>query len=40
MRFIFNQNSDFYKTNNLDLMLNYPLGKDRPLQQYLPQVGE
>lgn len=36
MRFVFNCSSDYYKTANIDMSLVYPLGKDRPLQQYSP----
>ena len=40
IRLIFCHNSEFYKTANLDPTLNYPLGKDRPLVQHFPKVGE
>lgn len=40
MRFVFNIGVDFYKTANQDLALAYPIGKDHPLQQYTPEVGE
>lgn len=39
MRYVFNLNSEFYKTANLDLGLAYPIGKDHPLKQYIPQIG-
>lgn len=40
MRFVFNPSSEFYKTSNIDMSLNYPLGKDRPFEQYNPMEGE
>lgn len=40
LRFVFNLNSEFYKSANLDASLAFPIGRDRPLQQYRPAVGE
>ena len=35
---IFDYGSDFYKHNNLDPTLKFPLGQNRPLNWYEPEV--
>lgn len=40
LRCIFDTNNEYYKHTNLDLTGRQPLGEDRPLNWYEPEVGE
>ena len=40
MRCIFDFNNNFYKSAHLDPNLDFPIGKERALPNYTPEIGE
>ena len=40
MRYIFDFNNSFYKSAHLDPNLDFPIGVERPLANYTPEIGE
>lgn len=40
LRYLYDLNAEFYKFNNLDRALDFPLGRAHPLPRYQPQINE
>jgi len=40
LRYLYDLQADFYKFNNLDRALDFPLGRNHPLPRYQPQLNE
>jgi hypothetical protein len=40
LRMLFDSNAEYYKYNMLDRNIDYPIGRDNPLERYFPEVNE